>query len=166
MAIRRRQQLELDYISPKEGRLVHHIVEPQPFRMEGDHVYLPIWDVKINKEYKLKLTRIQPGTAKMLRTPMQHQRIDRTSYRLRYRLSPSISRDGVTTHFADQQVEYDPADGWAIIVATIAEKEYFDARRLLLSYGSNVIVESPPELVAEIADEIAVLHQRYLTKEL
>ena len=167
LAIRRWQQLELDYVSPNEGRQVHHVVEPRPLNLHDGHVYLPIWDVAISKEYELRLSRIVAGSAHLLRTIFQHERIDRSTHLLRYRLSPLIARNDVTIHFPNQQTAPDPdLPGWTLVTATVKEKDYFAAKKLLLGYGSHVEVLSPPALVAEFAELAAILHQRYCSREL
>ena len=160
MAIERSQQLKFTYRSLKEGKEYTHVIEPQPLVFERGHVYLTGWSPEFGKSLRFRLDYILPGSAAMLPTRIAKSRPSPISYVLRYQLSPVIARNGVSQHFADQQVDMHP-DGSATVTARITD--LFDARRTLLSYGENCTVLEPPELVEQMRVVAAEFSKKYLT---
>ena len=63
-------------------------------------------------------------------------------------------------HLTDQQVEPHP-DGSVTVTAQITD--LFEARQLVLKYGENCVVESPPELIEQMCIIAAHFAQTYLT---
>jgi len=159
-AIMRRHHLVFTYRSPREGKERHHVIEPRPLSFKNGHVYLHGWSLDRDKEFLFRLDYILPGTAKMLPTPTQRTRPAPRTYLLRYRLTPVLARNGVSKRFPDQQVEPHP-DGSATVTAQITD--LFEARQIVLKYGENCLVESPPELVEQMRVVAAHFAQTYLT---
>lgn len=160
-AILRRQQLAFSYRSPGSGKEVRHVIEPQPLRYKDGHIYLYGWSIDYEKELQFRLDYILPGSARMQPKTVMPTRPPARTYLLRYHLTPAIARNKVSQHFPDQNNE-PHADGSATITATISN--LFEARRILLSYGENCTVESPPELL-KLLQPVAIHYQRYLTPE-
>jgi proteasome accessory factor C len=162
MAIERSQQLKFTYRSLKEGKEHTHVIEAQPLVFERGHVYLNGWSPEFGKALRFRLDYILPGSAEMLPTRIAKNRPSPVSYVLRYQLSPVIARNGVSQHFADQQVAMHP-DGSATVTARITD--LFDARRTLLSYGENCTVLEPPALVEQMRKVAVEFSKKYLTPE-
>jgi proteasome accessory factor C len=162
MAIERSQQLKFAYRSLREGKEHIHTIEPQPLVFERGHVYLTGWSPEFGKALRFRLDYILPGSADVLPTRIAKSRPSPISYVLRYELSPTIARNGVSQHFDDQQVESHP-DGSATVTARITD--LFDARRILLSYGENCVVLEPPELVKQMRAVATDFSKKYLTLE-
>ena len=162
-AIRRGQQLEFRYTSPREGKERTHRIEPRPLAFERGHTYLKGWSLNHENELLFRLDKITPGSAKMLPTSIAPIRPSSNTHQLEYWLSPIIARQGVSQHFPDQQVECH-TDGSATIRATITNLELFEARRLLLSYGQNCRALSPPQLVTQLRETVTNLYQIYCTE--
>ncbi len=160
MAIERSQQLKFTYRSLKEGKEHNHVIEAQPLVFERGHVYLNGWSPEFGKALRFRLDSILPGSAEMLPTRIAKSRPSPISYVLRYQLSPVIARNGVSQHFAGQEVDMHP-DGSATVMARITD--LFDARRTLLSYGENCTVLEPPELVEQMRVVATEFSKKYLT---
>ncbi|MDQ2805949.1 MAG: WYL domain-containing protein [Chloroflexota bacterium] len=157
------QQLEIRYCSSNDGLERVHTVEPRPLIYKAGHVYLPVYNLILGKELELRLDGIVPGSAKGLPQRAQPSRPPGRRYLLRYHLNPIIARRRpVSENFPGQQVEYHP-DGSATVSAQITD--LFTGRRLLLAYGENCHVLSPPELIADLRQTIAALHQHYSSAE-
>ncbi len=135
------------------------MIEPNPLSFKNGHVYLDGWSVNHDVELHFRLDYILPGTARMLPTSQRPRPAPRT-YLLRYNLTPNIARNGVSQHFPSQQVEAHP-DGAATVTAEITD--LFEARQLMLKYGENCVVESPPELVKQMCVIAAHFAQTYPT---
>lgn len=161
MALERSQQLKFIYRSLREGKELTHVVEPQSFGFERGHVYLNGWSLEFGKLLHFRLDSILPGSAEMLPTRVAKSRPSPISYVLRYQLRPAIARNGVSQHFADQEVDVYP-DGSAMVTARITN--LFDARRTLLSYGENCTVLEPPELVEQLRVVTVEFSKKYLTR--
>lgn len=152
------QQLQLAYRSAKAGIERQHTVEPRPLVHKNGHVYLPVYNVLVQKEFDLRLDYIVPGSTRVLPQRAQPGRPPPPSYTLRYHLAPVLARNQVSEHFPDQQVERHP-DGSATVTAAITDR--FAARQILLRYGEHCTILEPPELVAEFRATAAVLYQIY-----
>lgn len=161
-AILRDQQLEFTYRSPSHGKEVRHVIEPRPFIYKDGHIYLYGWSLDYQKELPFRLDYIMPGTATMLRIRNVRSRPSPRTYLLRYHLTPAIARNGVSTQFPEQQVEEHP-DGSATVTAKI--DDLFEVRQIMLKYGENCTVESPPELVARMQPVATHFARIYLTPE-
>lgn len=157
-AIEAGQQLEVRYCRGNDGIERTHTVEPQPLVYRAGHVYLPVYNLLLGKAFDLRLDSIVAGSARILPQRAQPSRPPGRTYPLQYRLSPPIVRRQVSERFPGQQVEYH-SDGSATVTATISD--LFAARRLLLGYGENCHVLSPPELIADLRRTIAALHHQY-----
>src|SRR5258708_5001679 len=154
MAIQRGQQLEFHHRAPHDGKERRHIIEPR------GHVYLSGWSVDWDKELRLRLDYIIPGSVTVLSKSIALTRPMRASKQLRYRLNAVIARNSVSQHFPGQVVQPHP-DGSATVTAQITD--LFEARRTLLSYGMNCTVLEPPELVAELRTHATELYKIYHT---
>lgn len=161
-AIEQGQQLELTYRSSREGIERRHTVEPRPLTYKDGHVYLPVYNVVMSKEFELRLDNIVPGSTRILPQRALPRRPPPRTYILCYRLSPAIARHHVSDHFPGQQVERHD-DGSATVTVEITD--LFAARRLLLAYGENCVILSPPELVEELRRIVEALHIIYCSAE-
>lgn len=161
-AIERSQQLELTYRSPRHGQALVHTVEPRAIVHKDGHAYLPVYNVRTNKHYRLRLDYILPGTVRVLPNRALPLRLGPPGYLLRYRLSPVIARNRVSENFPDQEVERHE-DGSATVTAPITD--LFAARRILLSYGENCLVLEPPELVDDLRSAAEAMYQVYCRGE-
>ena len=146
-AIQRTQQLAFTYRAPRQGKERRHVIEPRPLVFKERHTYLYGRAIEGNRELQFRLDHIVPGSAKMLSNKFTHASPFVSSYTLRYWLSPTLARNGVSEHFSEQRVE-SHADGSATVTAHT--DNLFEARRIFLGYGVNCIVLEPPELVAEM----------------
>ncbi len=161
-AILRGQQLEFTYRSPRKGEEVRHVIEPQPLRYKDGHIYLSGWSVEYQNELHFRLDYILRNTAKMLNKRITQPRPSQRTYLLRYHLTPIIARNSVSEQFPEQNTKHHP-DGSATITAKI--DDLFDVRQIMLKYGENCTVESPPELVELMRPVAAHFAQTYLTPE-
>lgn len=147
MAIQRGQQLEFIYRAAYTGQERRHVIDPQRLVFQQGHVYLIGRSVDGNRELNFRLDSIVPDSAHMLRKKSANVRPYSPSYELRYWLSPTLARNNVSNHFPDQQIERH-ADGSATVTACISN--LFEARRILLAYGNNCVVQAPPELLEQM----------------
>lgn len=161
-AILRGQQLEFTYRSPSKGKDVRHVIEPQPLKQKDGHIYLRGWSIAYQKELPFRLDYVVEGTARMLCTRIAPNRPAPRTYLLRYHLTPSIARNGVSQQFAGQHAEKHP-DGSATVTAQVSD--LFETRQILLRYGENCTVESPPELLEKLKAAADHFARMYLTPE-
>ncbi len=163
-AIRRGQQLEFSYVTPRDGQERRHRIEPRPLVFERGHVYLKGWSLDWDTELPFRLDKLVAGSARMLPTRIAPVRPSAAPFLLEYWLSPVIARQGVSQHFPGQEVEHYP-DGSATVRANLTNLDLFEARRLLLSYGANCRVSSPPQLVEQLREIAKSLYQFYCSEE-
>lgn len=161
-AIVRKQQLEFCYRSPRTGKEVRHLIEPQPLKHKDGHIYLSGWSIEYQNQLSFRLDYILPGTAKMLSKRIVENRSTQRKYLLRYRLTPIIARNGVSKQFPEQETEMHP-DGSATITAKI--DDLFDVRQIMLKYGENCTVEAPPQLLDLMRPVATHFARTYLTPE-
>jgi len=161
-AILRRQQLEFTYRSPRKGEEVRHVIEPQPLTYKDGHIYLHGWSVAYQNDLHFRLDYILPSTAKMLNKRISQLPPSQRTYILRYHLTPMIARNSVSEQFPKQKTEKHP-DGSATITAKV--DNLFDVRQIMLKYGENCTVESPPELVKMMQPVATHFARTYLTPE-
>jgi predicted DNA-binding transcriptional regulator YafY len=147
MAIQCSQQLAFTYCAPYKGQERRHVIDSHRLVFQQGHVYLIGRSVDGNKELRFRLDYIVPGSALRLHTENAKVKPFSPSYELRYWLSPVLARHTVSSHFPDQHVEKH-ADGSATVTARITD--LFEARRILLAYGYNCIVQAPPELLVQM----------------
>jgi len=159
-AIKQRRELVFWYNgSETDGAPRLHRVAPYgiAFRPEG-HGYLdatvlevqPPGYAAINTPIDYRLDRIVPGSVQVLSTVLPKVRHKPVSYALRYRLTAAVARRrDVATYFPDSQISYHD-DGSATVTATITN--IWQARQVLLRYGTGCIVEAPEELVEKFRE--------------
>jgi predicted DNA-binding transcriptional regulator YafY len=157
-AIRQGQRLEFLYVSPRDGKERHHLIESQPLVFERGHVTFKGWSIPWQKWLPFRLDHVVAGSAQVLPDLVERVRPGGPTYQLVYWLSPIIARLGVSGHFKGQQVTAHP-DGSATVSAPITD--LFEARRLLLGYGQNCRVLEPPELVEQFRQVAEALYQTY-----
>jgi len=101
-----------------------------------------------------------PGSARVLPQMLPPQRGAPPSYRLRYRLLPVVARRrDVAAYFPETQFDYQD-DGSALVTATTTN--LWQARQILLRYGTACEVLEPPALVAlfrAVAEGLSALYQ-------
>lgn len=154
-AIEKRQELAFDYLSTfDETTPRHHRVAPYGifFRPEG-HGYLDATLLEVTPRgnepryaaISYRLNRIVSGTVEVLPTVLPPERKRPNTYTLCYRLVPVVARRrDVATYFPGSQITYHD-DGSATVTATITN--LWQARQVLLRYGTACIVLEPPELI-------------------
>lgn len=154
-AIARRQELSFDYLgsfdtdTPRRHRVAaYHMF----FRPEG-HGYLDTTLLEVlpaggeirHATIHYRLDRIIAGSAKVLPQMLPPSRPLPKTYALIYRLLPVVARRrDIATYFPNTAVTYHE-DGSAIVTATVTN--LWQARQLLLRYGSACQVRGPAELV-------------------
>lgn len=163
LSIQRSQQLEFIYRAPYKDQERRHVIDSQRQIFQQGHVYLIGRSVDGNRELRFRLDYIVPGSAQMLRKKSAKVQPYSPSYELRYWLSPTLARHNVSNHFPDQQIERH-ADGSATVTARIAD--LFEARRILLAYGYNCIVQAPQELVEQMRQVRDHFNKAYPTPEM
>jgi predicted DNA-binding transcriptional regulator YafY len=168
-AIVQRHELEFDYLStfdeaePRRHRVApYHIL----FQPEG-HGYLDATLLQVSARageiigsaIHYRLDRIIPGSARILPQILPPQRVAPPGLQLRYRLLPVVARRrDIAAYFPNTEIEY-LEDGSAIVTATITN--LWQARRVLLRYGSACAVLEPAELVdlmRRAVDEMAAIY--------
>lgn len=153
-AISKRQEVEFDYLStfdrdtPRRHRVAPYAIF---FRPEG-HGYLDatLLDVKprlretIHAPISYRLNRIIPGSVKILPNMLPPERISPRRYRLRYWLAPVVARRrDMAIYFPNTHITFHQ-DESATVTATITN--LWQARQILLRYGTACQVLEPPEL--------------------
>lgn len=154
-AIKRHQEIVFHYWStfdvdqPREHRVAPYGIF---FRPEG-HGYLDATLMEVNPPagetihdtIHYRLDRVVPGSAKIVPNPLPAQRITPPTFTLRYQLLPVVARRrDVASYFPNTQITYHE-DGSATVNGTVTN--LWQARQVLLRYGSTCIVLDPPELV-------------------
>ncbi len=162
-----RQQLVFRYRSTSntDPHGITHRVAPHGLLIRDGHLYLdadcleadgPDWR-PCRVHYRLD--RIVCGSLQVLPEVVPPLRLPVPIYALQYVLTPAVARQrDVALHFAGSQVTYN-ADGSALITATI--DDLWHARLVLLRYGAQCHVLSPPELVAMIRETIRAMAAVY-----
>ncbi|NJN65730.1 MAG: WYL domain-containing protein [Chloroflexaceae bacterium] len=154
-AVELRQELEFDYLSSfDEHGPRRHRVAPYGiyFRPEG-HGYLdatlldviPGGNEPRHAAISYRLSRMVSGSVVILPNVLPPERQQPPSYALRYRLVPVVARRrDVATYFPETRITYHD-DGSATVTATATN--LWQARQILLRYGTGCQVLEPPELV-------------------
>lgn len=163
-AINNHQRLTFRYRSPKHGKELDHVIEPEPLVFERGHIYLYGWSLSRQQRLQFRLDYIVPGSAEVLPTTIARSRPTPVSYTLKYWLSSVIARNSVSQHFPGQSVELHP-DGSATVTARISITDLFEARRILLSYGENCTVLEPAPLVEQMRIVAVEFSKKYPTRE-
>lgn len=164
----RRQQLSFRYRSTfnfsPEG--IEHRVAPYELVVRDGHVYLDadcLW--ADSPEWRAgalhyRLDRIVANTLRVLPDVVPPSRVAIPSYELRYELSPMVAcRGDVAIYFEGSQVE-NRTDGSALVTAQI--DNLWHANLVLLRYGANCRVLSPPELVKMMQETAQKMTDLYL----
>jgi predicted DNA-binding transcriptional regulator YafY len=156
----RRQQLQFRYRSTFnfDPLGIEHRVAPYEIMVRDGHLYLdadclwadsPEWRAG---PLNYRLDRIIPETLRVLPDVVPRTRVQIPSYALRYELSPAVAcRGDVAIYFEGSSIENRP-DGSAIVSATIDNLWW--AQLVLMRYGANCRVLSPPELIAMMRDTV------------
>lgn len=161
-AIQHKRQMTFRYRASGHQGERQHSIEPYPLHFKNGHVYLSGWSLDRQRKLDFRLDNIVPGSVEHHSTTIAQNRPPAPTYELRYRLFAPIARYHVSRHFPDQREERHP-DGSATVIARISD--LFEARRILLSYGENCVVEAPPELVKQMLSVADHYSRTYLTPE-
>ncbi len=168
-AIELRQELAFDYLSTfDEHEPRRHRVAPYGiyFRPEG-HSYLDATLLDVTPGGKeprhatisYRLSRIVSGSVVILPNVLPPERHQPPSYTLRYRLVPVVARRrDVAAYFPETCITYHD-DGSATVTATVTN--LWQARQILLRYGTGCRVLEPPELVELFRDTARGLNDLY-----
>jgi predicted DNA-binding transcriptional regulator YafY len=155
-AVEQRQELLFDYRSSFDAEQPrrHHVAPYGVFFRPEGHGYLdatlldvtPAGSESMHAAIDYRLDRIVAGSVVVLPTRLPPARPLPPSYRLRYRLLPVVARRrDVASYFPETRFDYHE-DGSATVTATVSN--LWQARQILLRYGSACQVLEPPELVA------------------
>ena len=152
----RRQEIEFQYRSNHPGGpLGWHRAAPYEIiiRPTG-HAYLDATTLemkplepglKLPSATMYRIDRIVPGTLKTLPKPLPPHRLGVQVHHIKYWLHPNVARRrDVASHFPNSQITYNE-DESAIVTAT--STNLWQARQILLRYGSACTVLEPIELV-------------------
>jgi predicted DNA-binding transcriptional regulator YafY len=154
-AIEHRQEVAFDYLGlmdidqPRRHRVAPYRIF---FRPEG-HGYLdatllearPAGKESVHAAIDYRLDRVIPGSVEILPTMLPPERIQPPSFALCYHLLPEVARRrDVAAYFPQTQIEYHD-DGSATVTAVVTN--LWQARQVLLRYGTGCKVLRPPELV-------------------
>ncbi|MBL7064113.1 MAG: WYL domain-containing protein, partial [Anaerolineae bacterium] len=168
-AVRQRQLLEFDYLSPRHDPPVprQHTVEPYDFVFRQGHYYLegyclrwkgPLGEKDHAGHFSYRLAYMQSESIGVLPSKLPPGPRRARRYRLRYELAPRIARGDVSQHFEEMTVVRRD-DGWAEVTASITDP--FAAAKRLLHYGQHCRVLEPPEVVRLIRDEVRGMMELY-----
>lgn len=170
-AVVQRRQLAFSYRpARREAEEIpehRHVVEPYEVELQDGHYYLEGYCLRacVGSEerssvgtLRYRLSRIVPGTAKVLSARIPPGRRPACTYTLRYRLGPEIARGGVTPRFPETQVTLLP-DGSAEVTARTSN--LWRARQILLRYGEHCCILEPEELVVMMQETVARMARRY-----
>lgn len=168
-AISQRRLLEFDYLStydidtPRRHRVAPYAIY---FIPEG-HGYLDATVLDVSPDgnepkyaaISYRLNRIISGSVKILPDSLPPERPKSPIYTLCYRLAPIVARRrDVAMLFPNTQIEYHD-DGSATITASITN--LWQARQVLLRYGSGCKVIEPPELIDMFRETLRGLSDVY-----
>jgi predicted DNA-binding transcriptional regulator YafY len=170
-AVEHAQEITFDYISTFDDASRRHRVAPYTvfFQPEG-HGYLdatllevvPSGNEMIHAAINYRLDRIVAGSVQILPTKLPPQRVSPPTYKLCYRLLPIVARRrDVASYFPETQFEYHD-DGSATVTATVTN--LWQARQILLRYGTACRVLEPPELVELFRSTAQGMAQMYLAE--
>ncbi|MEI6777335.1 MAG: WYL domain-containing protein [Chloroflexales bacterium] len=164
------QELEFDYHdNSADGTVTHHRVAPYEvfFRPDG-HCYLDatLLDVhprdpaaRLPAAIHYRLDRIVPTSMSILPNKIPPLRSQPDVFIVRYWLHPNVARRrDVAEHLPHTTIDYQE-DGSALVTATTTN--VWQARQILLRYGSACRVLDPPELVELFHKAIQEMTERY-----
>jgi predicted DNA-binding transcriptional regulator YafY len=172
-AIDERRELSFQYLSSFDASTPRrHRVAPYNifFRSEG-HVYLdatllevqPIGGETLHAAIDYRLDRMVPGTVQVLPRVLPYERLHPKRYILRYLLLPVVARRrDVAVYFPDTHIQYHDDESATV---TAAVTNLWQARQILLRYGTACRVIEPPELVALFRTTVQGLADIYENKE-
>jgi len=154
-----RRMVQFQYVSPRhEDQLPRqHLVEARQLYFDTDrrHYYLrgycqrvngPLGEWTVKRFIRYRIGRIVAGSVEILPERFPTTPPSVPIFPIKYRLSPTIARLGISEHFESLEVEYSE-DGYATICAET--DDIFYAVRTLLYYGDNCEILGGPVLVAE-----------------
>ncbi len=168
-AIRQRREIQFLYRGGEtDGEPRMHRVAPyQVYYRAESHAYLDATVLEVTppghaQRYAavdFRIDRIVPGTLQVLNTVLPKERIVPPTHTIRYRLVPAVAaRRDVAAYFPDTQFTYHD-DGSATVTATVTN--LWQARQILLRYGTGCVVDEPPELVEKFREAANGLAEIY-----
>jgi predicted DNA-binding transcriptional regulator YafY len=151
--------VSFEYRSPRtnEGRL-HRMVDVYPLELADGHYYVDGYHHEAGKFITYRVDRIVPGSLRILPGYGDRRQRARLPVTVTYWLSPQLASGGVSKRLLDQREEPSPDGG---LIVTGKARSLFHVRRLLLGYGAHAEALEPPELRAELADDIRLMARRY-----
>ncbi len=173
-AYQHQQQLEFDYLSSQhaDGQIRHHLVEPRGFyftrrghyRLRGfclfNHGPNGRWHP--NNFIHYRLSRIVPGSAKVL--PQKISPLPRSirPYLVIYELAPEIARLGISPQpeLVGEPTILQMDGGWVRVESQT--HDIFELARNLLYYGANCHVLGGKELLTEMRELVKGLSEVYV----
>lgn len=171
-AVSNRHVLRFKYRStrPEEPSPLTHIVEPyDPARFHGGHFELRAYcrhcadsDGRTNTYTgwtRYRLDRILSDSIEVLPETLRLSQRKKPLFSLRYLVSPTLVRGGISRHFEDMRIEGPDENGWAVVTGKTTD--LFEAERIFLAYGQHCIVLEPPELVKKMTETAVQLAEFY-----
>ncbi len=158
-AAREQRSVEFEYRSLKaiEGRR-HRKVDVYPLELSGGHYYFDGYHHEANAFITYRVDRIEPGSLHILPDYGSRRQRSKPLVSVSYWLSPDLVTGGVSHRLLDQR-EHPTPDGGLVI--TGKARSIFHVRRLLLGYGPLARAIAPPELVAQLRQDIQAMDHLY-----
>jgi predicted DNA-binding transcriptional regulator YafY len=166
-----RQQISFAYHSPYhiDSGPVRHWVAPYDLVYRDGHTYLEGYCLacersELTKQYHpYRLSRIDEKTLEVLPDTLPPIRPERPIYTIQYELTPAVaSRQDISMWFTKNTVTF-RADGSALVEAETYS--LWQARQILLRYGSQCRILEPPELITMMRETIDQMHTLYQEKK-
>ncbi len=171
-AVQKRRLLRFAYIARRhEDRQPRvHTVEPYTLRFFRGHyelkAYCRHWLNPQRVEnrdagwFRYRLDQIQADTIEILSDKLPPGQRKQRLVTVRYLLSPTLVRGGISQYFEDMRVAEPNADGWVEVLGKT--DDLFEAERIFLAYGEHCVVLGPSELAHKMqrtVQEMARLYQ-------
>lgn len=171
LAVQRHQLLRFNYIARRhEERLPRtHIVEPYRFRFFRGHyelkAYCRHWSNPYGQErhdtgwFRYRLDQIQPEGIEILPDKLPVGQRAQRLIAVRYRLSPTLARGGVSQYLEEMKVSEPDDIGWVEVSGKT--DDLFEAERVFLAYGEHCMVLEPTELARKMRQTVEKMAKLY-----
>jgi len=134
-----------------------HVQVIGELELRDGHFYFDFQSLRTDIQRSYRLSRVVPGSAKLLPKRRPPRTRKRFPLMLKYWLSADLEP---TRHFPDEFKAEKQEDGW-IVTAKIDERDLFHATKILLRYGGNCVVLEPPVLVDEMRRAVEDMARKY-----
>lgn len=170
-AVQKHQLLRFKYIARRhEERLPRtHTVEPYVFRFFRGHyelkAYCRHWVNPYGQErsnvgwFRYRLDHFQADGIEILPDKLPVGQREQRLISIRYSLSPSLARGGISRYFEDMHIGKADSNGWVEVSGRT--DDLFEAERIFLAYGEHCVVLSPSELVRKMKKSVEAMAKSY-----